>query len=146
MKHVKLLLFLKSASVSFLSKERSLSYQQKKTALGEGEEMASRHVWCVGCRWSFSWAPSQWTFSLVQLPELTENAWEHDSCRLDATNCIDKMAYLNRCVLTIVFVTGIRWRENLMCSWYRYMDCKQNLKIENSASIFWMSALPQSDS
>lgn len=31
---------------------------------------------------------------LVQLLELTENAWEQNNCRLDATNCINNMAFV----------------------------------------------------
>lgn len=41
---------------------------------------------------------------LVQLLELTENAWEQNNCRLCATECISRDGL---CVLTIGSVTGI---------------------------------------
>lgn len=79
----------------------------KRKALGEGEEMPSRHGWCVGFQWSFSWAPGQWIASLVHLSELTGDAWEQNSWSLDTANCTDKISYLKKKkrypILTFVF-------------------------------------------
>lgn len=80
----------------------------KRKALGEGEEMPSRHGWCVGFQWSFSWAPGQWIASLVHLSELTGDAWEQNSWSLDTANCTDKISYKKKKrkrypILTFVF-------------------------------------------
>lgn len=82
----------------------------KGPALGGGAENAPQA--CLMCWISMKLLlgpPGQWTASLVRLPELTGDAWEQNNCRGNATNRINKMAYLN---LFCVF-------DNHICNWHQ---------------------------